>query len=500
MLAAIDVGSNAVRLKVAQPLPDNSLETLHEERDPVRPGEGVFTTGRLDQEVVERLLSTLRRYGALCRRYHARIRAVATSALREASNGGEVVRRIRDSSGVPVEIISGREEARLICLGVLHGAPADARGTVIDIGGGSTEVITALGERPTTLWSVPVGAVRLTEVFSSSATVTERKLALMRAFAREAFDSLPRDATLSKRALGSSGTINAVVGYAGREGKGGATREEVARATEELAAMSVHERRHRFDARRAEIIVAGAVILDCAMHHFRLSTVQAVNRGLRDGILVDLLRRNRDPGEDESLADGALSMARRFGIDCRHAEKVARLSLDLFDRTRSIHRLPPAARPLLEVAALLHDIGSAISPQAHHKHSLYLIQNADLPVLSTRERDLCARIARFHRRSAPDRGHPGMKGLTTRETMVVRKLATLLRIADALDRSHHQPVRSMDVWAGKRAVSIQLRHRAAVDLELWDVEREAMLFQRVFGRRLEVQGKNGERSRSRGSR
>jgi len=499
VLAAIDVGSNAVRLKVAQPLSDNSLETLHEERDPVRPGEGVFTTGRLDQEVVERLLSTLRRYGALCRRYHARIRAVATSALREASNGGEIVRRIRDSAGVPVEIISGREEARLICLGVLHGAPADARGTVIDIGGGSTEVITALGERPTTLWSVPVGAVRLTEVFSSSATVTERKLALMRAFAREAFDSLPRDATLSKRALGSSGTINAVVGYAGRDGKG-ATREEVARAAEELAAMSVHERRHRFDARRAEIIVAGAVILDCAMHHFRLSTVQAVNRGLRDGILVDLLRRNRDMGGDESLADGALTMARRFGIDCRHAEKVARLALDLFDRTRSVHRLPPPARPLLEVAALLHDIGSAISPQAHHKHSCYLIQNADLPVLSTRERDICARIARFHRRSAPDRAHPGMKGLTVRETMMVRKLSTLLRIADALDRSHHQPVRSMEVSAGRRAVSIQLRHRAAVDLELWDVEREAVLFHRVFGRRLDVQGKNGERGRSRGSR
>ncbi|TMA16397.1 MAG: HD domain-containing protein [Deltaproteobacteria bacterium] len=426
VLAAIDVGSNAVRLKVAQPLPDNSLETLHEERDPVRPGEGVFTTGRLDQEVVERLLSTLRRYGALCRRYHARIRAVATSALREAS-------------------------------------------------------------------------MRLTEVFSSSATVTERKLALMRAFAREAFDSLPRDATLSKRALGSSGTINAVVGYAGRDGKG-ATREEVARAAEELAAMSVHERRHRFDARRAEIIVAGAVILDCAMHHFRLSTVQAVNRGLRDGILVDLLRRNRETGGDESLADGALTMARRFGIDCRHAEKVARLALDLFDRTRSVHRLPPPARPLLEVAALLHDIGSAISPQAHHKHSCYLIQNADLPVLSTRERDICARIARFHRRSAPDRAHAGMKGLTVRETMMVRKLATLLRIADALDRSHHQPVRSMAVSAGRRAVSIQLRHRAAVDLELWDVEREAVLFHRVFGRRLDVQGKNGERGRSRRSR
>jgi len=245
VLAAIDVGSNAVRLKVARLLPDASLETLHEERDPVRPGEGVFTTGRLDQEVVERLLSTLRRYAALCRRYQARVRAVATSALREASNGFEVARRIRERAALPLEIISGREEARLICLGVLHGSPPQARGTVIDIGGGSTEVITALGEHPKNLWSVPVGAVRLTDVFSASGSVPQRKLALMRAFVREAFDSLPRDATVFSRALGSSGTINAVVGYAARQGKA-ATRDEVAQATEELAAMPVHERRQRF--------------------------------------------------------------------------------------------------------------------------------------------------------------------------------------------------------------------------------------------------------------
>jgi exopolyphosphatase/guanosine-5'-triphosphate,3'-diphosphate pyrophosphatase len=312
--------------------------------------------------------------------------------------------------------------------------------------------------------------------------IADRKLALMRAFAREAFDSLPHDVSLSRRALGSSGTINALVGYAGREGKE-ARREEVARATEELAAMSPHERRHRFDARRADIIVAGAVILECAMDHFRLGTVQAVNRGLRDGILVDLMRRNRGGAGDESLAEGALAMARRFGIDLRHAEKVARLALDLFDGT-----------PLLEVAALLHDIGSAVSTQAHHKHSHYLIQNADLPVLSARERDLCARIARFHRRSPPDREHAGMKGLTGGEAALVRKLSTLLRIADALDRSHHQPVRSIDVSVRRRSVSIQLRHRAAVDLELWDVEREAMLFHRVFGRRLDVQGRRESRA------
>jgi exopolyphosphatase/guanosine-5'-triphosphate,3'-diphosphate pyrophosphatase len=492
------VGSNAVRLKVARLLPDGSLETLHEERDPVRPGESVFTTGRLETQVVERLLSTLRRYGALCKRYHARVRAVATSALREASNGAEIARRIRERAAVPLEVISGREEARLICLGVLHGSAASARGTVIDIGGGSTEIITALGERPQNLWSVPIGAVRLTDVFSSSGAVTARKLALMRAFTREAFDSLPRDKGVSSHALGSSGTINALVGYAAGQGKS-ATREEVAQAAEELAEMPVQERRQRFDARRAEIIVAGAVILDCLMQHLRLSTVHGVNRGLRDGLLIDLVRRTRGAPADESLADAALSMARRFDIDTRHAGQVARLALLLFDRVASVHRLPATARPLLEVAALLHDVGSAVSVQGHHKHSCYLIQNADLPVLSARERDLCARVARYHRRSAPELHHIGMDGLTRRESMLVRKLSTLLRIADALDRSHHQVVGSIGVSVRSRTVSIQLRHRDPVDLELWDVDREAALFRQVFGHRIEVHGARSPKRQANGA-
>ena len=172
ILAAIDVGTNAVRLELARPLPDGSLETLHQERDPVRPGEGVFATGTMSREVADRLLSTLRRYAALCRRYDATVRAVATSAVREARNREEIVQRVKRESGLDLEIVSGREEARLICLGVLNGRPRGARGLVVDIGGGSTEVATAVGEEPKELWSVALGAVRLTEIFGSSGKVS----------------------------------------------------------------------------------------------------------------------------------------------------------------------------------------------------------------------------------------------------------------------------------------------------------------------------------------
>ena len=185
LLAAIDVGTNAVRLELARALPDGSIETVHQERDPVRPGEGLFTSGLIRQEVADRLLGTLRRSAALCRRYRARVRAVATSAVREAKNRDEIVRRARKEAGLLLDVISGKEEARLICLGVLRGTPPLARSLCVDIGGGSTEVAFAFGEVPKNLWSVPLGAVRLTEQFNTSGSISPKQLRLLRQYAEE---------------------------------------------------------------------------------------------------------------------------------------------------------------------------------------------------------------------------------------------------------------------------------------------------------------------------
>jgi exopolyphosphatase/guanosine-5'-triphosphate,3'-diphosphate pyrophosphatase len=307
VLAAIDVGTNAVRLRLARPLPDGSLETLHEERDPVRPGEGVFKSGTISREVADRLLSTLRRYGALCRRHQARVRAIATSAIREAKNRDEILRRARREAGLDLEVVSGKEEARLICLGVLHGKPADVRSLVIDIGGGSTEVASAIGERPAALWSVALGAVRLGELFDATGQVNDKSLSLMRDYAREAIEeSLPRHAKGSPRtALGSSGTIQAVVSFAAARGTAHATTRQLTRTVESLVEMTPVQRREIFDPRRADIIVPGAVILEAVAKHLGLKSVTAVDRGLRDGILADLLRRTQPEDEDASLTTRA---------------------------------------------------------------------------------------------------------------------------------------------------------------------------------------------------
>jgi exopolyphosphatase/guanosine-5'-triphosphate,3'-diphosphate pyrophosphatase len=494
VLAAIDLGTNAIRLEIARPLDDGSLETLHQERDPVRPGEGVFSTGGVPRPVADRVVATLSRYAALCRRYGARVRAVATSAVREARNRDEIVRRARREAGVDLEVISGREEARLICLGVLADRSPRARSMLIDIGGGSTEVATAQGATPTDLFSVGLGAVRLTDIFDSSGKVGDSRLAAMRSFAAEAFrDGLPRKLPRIQEALGSSGTITAIVSVYGDGRRLTARRAE--RAVEELAGATLAERRRRFEPRRAEIIVAGAVILEAAMRHLGLRALVAVDTGLRNGVLRDLARRSPAAAEAEAAGrtEAALALGRRFGFDEAHARQTARLALALFDQLATLHRLPASARGLLEAAALLHDVGHAISPNRHHKHTFYVVSNADVPGFSDRERLLVALVARYHRRSAPDRGRPDLEGLRGPELVLVRRLVALLRVADALDRSHGQPVIGVRASLSGGTARVVARARGPLDLELWDVAREAPIFRSVLGKRLEVERGRGRR-------
>jgi exopolyphosphatase/guanosine-5'-triphosphate,3'-diphosphate pyrophosphatase len=488
LIAAIDVGANAVRLEIARGFSDGSIESVHQERDPVRPGEGLFQTGFIPPVVVDRLVGVLRRYAIICKRHQARVRAVGTSALREAKNREDIIRRVKREAGLVLEAISGKEEARLMCLGVLSGRPPKARSLCLDIGGGSTEVAGAIGDQPAKLWSVAIGSVRLTEIFKSHREVSSKQLRLLREFAREAVeDSLPAGIRGFPRvALGSSGSIRAIIGMAAAEGTAHATAEQISHAVEKLARMDPDERHQRFDTRRAEVIVAGAVILEALAHHLSLHAVTAVDRGLRHGVLVDLVRRRFRDADDSSLIDAARTMGRRFFFDEAHAMQVATLAMAMFDQLAGLHRLPMAVRPYLEVAAVLHDIGHSVSYQKHHRHTEYLVRNGDIPGLADRERDIVARIARFHRRSPPDLHHPGMEGLSTGEARGVRKLATLLRVADALDRSHAQPISNIRAEiSGGRAV-LRLQTQGPADLELWDVGHEAQLFHKVFGARLVV--------------
>lgn len=482
-IAAIDVGSNAVRLEIARGYPDGSMELVQQERDPVRPGEGSFQTGIIPEYVVVRLLTVLRRYVLLCKRHRARVRAVGTSALREAKNREAIITRIKNETGLLLEAISGKEEARLMCLGILSGRPIRSHSLCLDIGGGSTEIAGAEGETPTHLWSVAIGTVRLTELFKGQGEISDKQLKLMRGFAREAIgDNLPGGIPKFPRwAFGSSGSIRAIVAHANSDQSQTATASELSKVVDWLADLGVAGRLQYFEPRRADVIVAGAIILEALVNHLKLLKVTAVDRGLRDGVLVDLLRKKFQDDGPPSILETACILGRRFHFDESHARQVTRLALAIFDGMASIHHLPYVARTYLEAAAALHDIGHAVSYQKHHRHSEYLIRNGDIPGLSDRERDLVARIARYHRRSPPDLNHPGMDGLMVGEARLVRKLATILRIADALDRSHAQPITTLQASRSGSAMVVRLAAQGPMDLELWDTEREIALFKKVFG-------------------
>jgi exopolyphosphatase/guanosine-5'-triphosphate,3'-diphosphate pyrophosphatase len=287
-------------------------------------------------------------------------------------------------------------------------------------------------------------------------------------------------------ALGSSGTINAIVSAATDSKR--LTLRRLERMVETLAGLSLAERRQRFEPRRAEIIVGGAVILEACMRHLGLEAISAVNTGLRNGVLLDLARRS--PAAAAAAAEGrtqaVLALGRRFGFDERHARQVATLALGLFDQLADLHRLPASARGLLEAAALLHDVGHAVSPQRHHKHTFYLVANADVAGFSDQERQLVALVGRYHRRTPPEAGRPDLKALAPGQLRLVRRLVALLRVADALDRSHSQPVQAIRAAIRSGRVRVAARARGPLDLELWDVAREAGYFRQALGRRLEV--------------
>jgi exopolyphosphatase/guanosine-5'-triphosphate,3'-diphosphate pyrophosphatase len=292
VFAAIDVGTNAVRLKIARRSNSGSLKLVHQNRDPLRPGDAVFQTGVIPDATVDRLVFTLCEYADEARHHRAVLRAVATSALRNAHNRAEVIARVKLEANVTLEVITGLEEARLTCLGVLEGTAADVRSLCLDIGGGSTELALARGEHPAKLFSVEMGALRLMDQLDPTARFQGSLRERLWALAEHAVTALPAGIDDLRHAVVSSGTTRALVAFATGETREMATLDELAAATTELLELGPAGRRRFYDRRRADLVVTGGVILVAVMRRLGLHSVRAVRKGLRDGVLIDLSRRD----------------------------------------------------------------------------------------------------------------------------------------------------------------------------------------------------------------
>ena len=508
ILAAIDIGTNSMRLSVVQLNPEaGTWATMMQEKLTVRLGQDEFATHRLSEEAIARGVLALRKLVEIAKGYAAgEIIALATAALREAVNREEFLHRARTEAGVEVQVVPGVEEARLIYLGVTSGIElGEQKGLFIDIGGGSTELIVGTQNKHLMLDSLKVGAIRMGNRYLEGVTGP---------VSTELFDKIRQDvqnvATHSVRniralgfdvAVASSGTAMNLAQVAARE-RGEElttirnytlTMQDLVTVTRNLQRMTLEERRRvpGLNPERADIIISGAAILQTLGEMLDIRGFVIADRSLREGILVDaLLRRTGTDRYEAGVRRRSIeTLGDLMAREREHAAHVARLSLSLFDQAKEIglHDYDPHERELLEYAALLHDVGIFISRAGHHRHSYYLIRHSELAGFTDEEIQIIANLAYFHRKSPPKRSHAHFQALSRDNQKMVRRLSALLRLAEGMDRSHLGLIPDARLTRDGKAARLTLLSPTDPHLEEWYVGNETSIFAEAFGLPLTVE-------------
>ncbi len=500
--AAVDIGSNSVRLKIAR-LQNGRLRAVHEDREVTRLGEGAFRSGFLTPDSMAETVKVLRRFHRSTQQIVTdTVRVVATSALRDARNSQAFLEWVRSATGWRVEIISGVEEARLIHLGLVSSPRTDRATTLmIDLGGGSCELTISHGGHIRDAVSLPLGAVRLTDEFLRHDPTRKGELKRLRGFvAREVGRIADRIAAARvKNVIATSGTAAALAAVAThlRSGtnrsRSTVSRAEMTRIAKRLARLPVAERRkiEGIGPRRAEIIVAGAEVYHELLDRLRLKGFRYSPLGLRDGILAQMAadydRSTRSGRQIESERwESTLKAVDHYRVDRKHAMDVRESAMLLFTALRAVHRLPPEYREWISAAAMLYEVGDYVNRNGRHRHAHYIISNSEILGYTPQQRRLIAAVARYLGKSRPTTDDGPMKIVEPADRVNVQKAILLLRLARALNLGRSRAVQKVRV--GLRSAEIKLtlmpRRRMGIDLELWAIEKECDYFREVFGREL----------------
>ena len=511
VLGIIDLGSNSARLMLVRVHPDSSSTVLNQVKHMVRLGEGGFTDNRLQEAAMARAIEVLEGFAKMCAVYGAQeVLAITTAAVRDASNGTEFIHRAYVCTGIHLTVISGMEEARLIYLGVSGGLPHSSQPRLfVDIGGGSTELIVGDSHAHYSLDSLKIGCVRLTNQFfgDEAGPVSPKRYAALREYIRNeavhAFQRL-RPFVLSE-AVGSSGTIQSLFEIASMTENGenrlapaanGANRvlsfTGLRAAAQKLCAMTLNERRAipGINPGRAQVIVAGAAILETIMEEQRLERITASSRNLQHGILADYLMRafpERLNGELSVREQSVLGLAQNCRFEKQHALHVTALALELFDSARALnlHRADSDARELLRYAALLHDIGIFVAFTNHHAHSRYLIHNTELLGFTARDIDIIANVAYAHRKRLSKKDAI-LAGLDEDAAELVRLLCIFLILAERLDRSHCGLVRAARFASRGEELMLVIDSCGPCPIELLAVDRARKQIEKSFGKDITI--------------
>jgi exopolyphosphatase / guanosine-5'-triphosphate,3'-diphosphate pyrophosphatase len=501
-LAAIDVGSNSVHMVIADASREGHFEVVDRVKEMVRLGRRSFTTGKLTDESMDRTVRALAHFQRLVHvRRVDRMRAVATSAVREASNRVQFIRRLRRETGIAVEVISGKEEANLIYQAARHALGLEGGPyLLVDVGGGSVELVLVKDSRPLWMRSVKLGAARLTERFLADDPPTLAQRKRLESHLESEIGDLMRMARRAgvARAIGTSGTINMIVAMArasgseefGRLHGATASAAEVKHLSRKLLEASAAMRADLpgMDAKRADQIAAAGMLADFVLTRSGAPELAACTWALREGLLLGLSRASNGQGSPQARQRTVKALAHRFSGANEHGRQVAKLALKLFDATALTLGLPESGRELLEYAALLHDIGHAIDHDRHNRHSYYLIKNAELLGFDPLEIEVIALAARGHRKQAAQMDSPDLQNLSAGRRRLARGLAAILRVADALDRSHFGVIKGLNVIYSPGRVVIEVASNGeSSDLELWTCERRTDLLAKLLDRRVILQ-------------
>jgi exopolyphosphatase/guanosine-5'-triphosphate,3'-diphosphate pyrophosphatase len=506
-LAAIDIGTNSLHMIVVRVRADLSFEVVDREKEMVRLGAGGLDGRALTPEAMHAALQVMSKFRRLAESHGVdEVVAVATSATREAENGGEFLRLIREQTGIRPRVISGTEEARLIHMAAAYGVSSGGDVAVaIDIGGGSVEITRGIGPNVDLGRSFKLGVIRLTERFVKSDPISardERKLArYVEAEAGAYLDQIVKAGF--DRVVGTSGTILSLGTIASVE-KGAPVNAPL--RNRRISAKQLHrvrrtltkvdiEKRLRvpgLDPRRADLAVAGSILLDVLLSRLGATDLTLCDLSLREGLVLDYIARHRkEIVQADRIPDvrrrSVMELAERCNFWPEHSYQIARLAVALFDQTRGMHALTDKEREWLEYAAILHDVGVHISYEKHHKHSHYLITHGDLRGFEPEEIQMMGLIARYHRQATPKKKHDEFGELPKARRRAVRTLAAMLRLAESLDRSHSQTITGLELHDRGDDALLRLRTAGDAELELWSAARHAAPFERIVGKPLRIE-------------
>jgi exopolyphosphatase / guanosine-5'-triphosphate,3'-diphosphate pyrophosphatase len=506
-IAAIDAGSNAVRLSVARAYSALDIEPLTTERYPLRLGEGVFVRHRFSEEILKKAVKAFRHLRGIMDEFGVtKYRAVATSATREAQNRDVLVRRVKQATGITLEVIGAKEESRLGREAALAAVGPEVQPRcIVDLGGGSLELTLLRDHTVEQGVQLPIGAVRLMTTLNLPGVIRPVQAEQVRRYVRALLESrLPTRPNLADQVAaalgGNAETLSNVAPGPRQDGLPTLELSLLRERVGDILKLDVRERMKAYGVRRdrADVMGVAAIIFVTLGRYLNVQRFLIPGVGIREGLLQEIAREafsrkepHRYDDETRQILIGTRTYGRRFEYDQRHAEHVRELSLMLFDQLQAIHHLPPQSRVQLEAGALLHDVGHRISHRGHHKHGEYLALNGDIPGLEGRDRNIVGAVVRYHnRKSEPASHHPAYSALNSNDKRISRRLASIVRIAEGLDHSHRQRVQSLRASFHRGAVTLQVEARGDAAEDLRDAERSSNLFEKEFHVQLYFRSQN----------